>query len=124
MRQLVDRWPFWLLAGLLLVSMIGIGDYSANASNAIHPVAFWLVAALVLKAAYPRQLPNGPVLDFVRRNDLSYGLYLVHMPVINLLLYRGVSHPGMDLFVLVVVSAAWALLSWFAIERPALRRKT
>jgi peptidoglycan/LPS O-acetylase OafA/YrhL len=122
-RTLLDRWAAVWLVALLLAASLLIGDYHANASNAIHPLSFALVAALVLKAGFPRHLPDGPVFRFVRDNDLSYGMYLVHMPLINLLLYCGMTRAGLDLAIVFVASALWALLSWFLIERPALSRK-
>jgi peptidoglycan/LPS O-acetylase OafA/YrhL len=57
---------------------------------------------------------------FVRLNiDLSYGTYVWHMPVINLLLV--LAFPSA--VTAVVLTFAMAAFSWFAVEKPALRRK-
>jgi peptidoglycan/LPS O-acetylase OafA/YrhL len=54
--------------------------------------------------------------------DLSYGLYLFHMPVINALLDAGHSGPqsGIPFFLAIV---PLALTSWFAVEKPSLALK-
>ena len=54
--------------------------------------------------------------------DLSYGLYLFHMPVINALLHAGQAGARSGLpFVVAVV--ALALISWYGVEKPALALK-
>ena len=60
---------------------------------------------------------------FFDKNDLSYGLYLYHMPVINVLLFLGLFSVTANVFVAVFLSFAAASLSWYLIERPALRHK-
>jgi len=59
----------------------------------------------------------------LRRNDISYGVYIYHMLVVNILVslhmvYRPV-------YLLVVLGASYALgyLSWVFIERRFLRKK-
>ena len=51
--------------------------------------------------------------------DLSYGTYVWHMPVINLLLVLAFPSP----LSAIALTFALAAVSWFAVERPALRLK-
>ncbi len=122
-KALVSRWPwvFWL--ALYIAAMTLIGEYKDNASNAIHPLAFGLVGLIALKAAFPVRLKQGAMASFIQHNDLSYGLYLVHMPVINVLLYLGWAPKGWDIALVALASLLLAVVSWFCIERPALRHK-
>ena len=57
------------------------------------------------------------------RNDISYGLYIYHIPIINLMMYRGKMHQASDVAIAVVASLVLAAISWFALERPAIRLK-
>ncbi|MBF0553702.1 MAG: acyltransferase [Nitrospirae bacterium] len=60
------------------------------------------------------------VAPFVRLTfDLSYGTYIWHMPVINMLLLLSI--PSVSLAV--VLTFAIAALSWFFVEKPALKLK-
>lgn len=54
--------------------------------------------------------------------DLSYGIYLYHMPVLNAALSLGLAGAG-ALTTVVAVSAAMAMLSWAAIERKMATRR-
>jgi peptidoglycan/LPS O-acetylase OafA/YrhL len=60
---------------------------------------------------------------------VSYGVFLWHVPLILFLSRHGLTlHGGMDtvpgnLVAVVAATLAVATVSWFAVERPALRRK-
>lgn len=62
-----------------------------------------------------------------RVGDLSFGVYIWHMPVVNVLIWFGVgAGPAGGTFLVAGVLAAslvGAWLSWRLVERPALRRK-
>lgn len=78
-----------------------------------------LLAAAVFSIAL--QAPAvGPRL--VRGWDLSYGLYIFHMPVINALIQSGIMATWLSLGTAYGLTAMLASLSWRLIERPALRR--
>lgn len=55
--------------------------------------------------------------------DLSYGVYLSHFPIIQLLIGFGVADLDAKLFLLLVLflSTAYAMASWNWVERPALK---
>jgi peptidoglycan/LPS O-acetylase OafA/YrhL len=64
-----------------------------------------------------------------RIGDLSYGVYIWHMVVVNMVLYyalpkRLVGIPGTSVHVLVLlITLVLALASWWLIEKPSLRLK-
>jgi peptidoglycan/LPS O-acetylase OafA/YrhL len=115
---------WWLLLVLaFLVCQLTLGDLRLNASNAIHPVSFLCLALIVLWLAENSLLELSFLGEFIRKNDLSYGLYLYHMPIINIIIYLGWMTATAGLLFVVVFSAVLAVLSWYAIEQPFLRRK-
>ena len=59
----------------------------------------------------------------LRRNDLSYGVYIYHGPVINFLLAKGLTGGwiGFPLAVLSTLGLSYA--SWRLVEKPALNLK-
>src|SRR3954453_17507918 len=59
----------------------------------------------------------------LRGVDLSYGIYLYHMPFIATLHYGGVMRSAWLWPVVFTVPMACASLSWFLVERPALKLK-
>lgn len=54
--------------------------------------------------------------------DLSYGVYLSHFPIIQLLIGSGAASFGVGIFLVLVLAIAliYALASWHWIERPAM----
>ncbi|MCL4779481.1 MAG: acyltransferase [Gammaproteobacteria bacterium] len=92
----------------------------APAGNSIGPFLYLVLIMVILSAAY-----SDPVLSerALRRNDISYGLYIWHMPIINALLWLGWTRGWLSVVLALGLSVLLAVLSWFCIERPALRRK-
>lgn len=123
LQAIEDRLRLRWLVPAYVASMIFVGSYDANASNAINPVSYLLLALCLLKLSTLRLPLPARVTDFVARNDFSYGMYLYHMPVINLLLFLGWFTAHGSVVAAFAVSTAAALLSWFLVEKPALSLK-
>lgn len=115
------RW-WWLVAAYVLTMNL-VGQYATNANNGINPLSFFLMAACLLKlseADWP--LPQS-VVSFVRSEDFSYGVYLYHMPVLNMIIFSGIFPSFFGFGTALVASLFLAILSWYLIEKPVLRRK-
>jgi peptidoglycan/LPS O-acetylase OafA/YrhL len=89
-------------------------------SNAIHPVLFILLAAAALSCAHTKPELSERILH---HNDVSYGIYIFHMPVFNFMIFKGWTEQTRYVFLAAAVTVALAVLSWRLVERPALRRK-
>ena len=59
----------------------------------------------------------------LRGNDVSYGAYIYHAVVLNAFLAAGAEGTWEALSLVLACSLAAAVVSWLAIERPALRLK-
>lgn len=79
-----------------------------------------IMGVTVLALAY-RQPSLGSRL--LRGNDVSYGFYVYHMPLINLLMYLGAPRSLPSCLAALVGALVLAALSWRFVERPFLRRK-
>jgi len=88
--------------------------------NDISPLLYFPLAAVVLAAAY-----SAPTLArrWLRGNDLSYGIYIYHVPFMNMFLFYGWQHQASYTLLVVVLTVITAALSWLVIERPSLRQK-
>lgn len=65
-------------------------------------------------------------LNFLQRYDnISYGLYLYHYPIIQILLVYGLPQNNLylSLFLTLLFTTICALLSWYLIEKPILNNK-
>lgn len=121
-RFFVGKLAHWAL--IYLVCAL-IGSYVQNMTgimitgNRITILLFLPLSGLILALAYADPRLSG----FLRGNDISYGLYLWHMPVIGTWLYLGLPQTYAGIVACVVIAIGVALLSWFAVERPALAMK-
>ena len=109
------RWIRFLpLALIPLLWMIYGGDGAlwGSSGNRVGLLYFVSYAALILWLAFG--------LPYVRlKLDLSYGVYIWHMPVINLLLVLAIHSTALT----VGLTFTMAVISWFFVEKPALRLK-
>ncbi len=116
-----------LLAGrfLWVLAVYGVAGYfilknNVPMGNYPNPVVYCLLVVVIFSFAYSWQ---GLSRKLLRGNDISYGVYIYHMPIINYLLYRGyVGDLGAALFA-VVATVAIALASWVLIEKKSLALK-
>ena len=109
---------FILLASLLSIYFmsyyLGLGW-----GNNVNPIGYALMVTIIIKLAYINPTLSDRILG---RNDISYGVYIYHMPIINYILY--IYGPGEVQYISAILGTLLvALLSWFLIERPTLRLK-
>jgi peptidoglycan/LPS O-acetylase OafA/YrhL len=117
-RWFSGRFPPILVA-YCVVAVLGYKFLRLNLGNTLSVPLFLALAVLAFAAAFSANTLSERLL---RRNDISYGVYIFHMPVVNLLLTLGISGwAGFSVaFALTVICAT---LSWVFIEKPALSWK-
>lgn len=122
--EMLTRWSNARTAIALLVVYTvyayGLHYHLGHATgNWAGPLLFFPLAITALLSSYAKPTFASRML---KRNDVSYGLYIYHMPVVNQLSHLGYGGPVAVLFAL-SASVLLALASWFFVERPLLRLK-
>ena len=116
---LEGKFLYWLLiyAVILLVNNFFPLGMTGN-----HILPQWAVilSGLTLSAAFTKPKLAHTLLN---RNDISYGMYIFHMPVINVILELGWGRPHYMFWIVVAMTTLLAWLSWRYVEKPALRLK-
>jgi peptidoglycan/LPS O-acetylase OafA/YrhL len=118
-RARLLRWGHAVgVVGLLLLVLAYQWDQTH-----VTPGVFLYPLGLALLVSWAAQ--TAPYAGHVTRHgDLSYGIYIVHFPVLQALVHFGVFRAapwfGVGLAVVCVVVLAW--LSWHLIEAPSLHR--
>jgi peptidoglycan/LPS O-acetylase OafA/YrhL len=110
----VQRWLPFAAAAALLVLPLRLPFFHVL----LEPVL--LGSLIIYLATRMRYFGN-----FGRRGDLSYGIYIVHFPIIQLFASWGLFHnawTGFACAVVAVLTAAW--WSWHFIEKPFLKRSS
>lgn len=112
-----DRLPILPLAALAALPLWTLtGDHPAGEvllNITLGSVLFWL--------AFSKRL--GPT--FSRMPDWSYGIYIWHYPLFQILWFAGVARTEMTLLAFgIPLTLVVSALSWHLIERPSLTQKT
>jgi len=108
-----------LLVAYIAISIILI-DNGFSVGNAVSPFLFIIIAPLVFRVAYFK--PN-KVNAIMKGNDISYGIYIWHMPVVNQMIYLGFNEHPWQVVTGIVITVILAILSWALVEKPALKLK-
>ncbi len=111
-------WLFGLLylALCLVTVMLPLSPLLAPATRYLGTANTVGLCALVLSAAYSQRNIAAKLL---RRNDISYGVYLFHLPCLNIMLSLNV--PKQEIvWLLIPLTMTIATVSWFFVEKPAL----
>ena len=87
--------------------------------NSLNPVQIVALGCLIVGAAFSNV---GFSRKILRGNDISYGLYIYHMPIVNFLIYKETTG-AFGLLLCLATTAIMAGLSWRFIEKPALGLK-
>lgn len=111
-RRLPARWPLVAVAAGLTVAACALPDYRVLAAL---PLAYMVITAGALVKIRRLRFEN----------DISYGTYIYAFPLQQVLASAGLYALGVPLFAVaaVVLVLPVAALSWYAVEKPAMRLK-
>jgi peptidoglycan/LPS O-acetylase OafA/YrhL len=103
-----------------VLAALGSSLLHLNLGNTLGLPLFLALAIVTFAAAFSRpQLSD----NLLRRNDISYGVYIYHMPLVNLLIALGVAGNAVGFPIALSATLACAAISWRLVEKPALRWK-
>ena len=122
-QEKVKRIPLLAILAAYVVTMLLVGEYEFNAMNSINPISAILLGLLIFRLAYVNLRIPKFLRSFTDRNDISYGIYIYHMPIINFLLFYGIFQFEMNFLVTVLLAVIFAFLSWKLLEQPLLKYK-
>ena len=119
-----------LLAGRFLpwaiiwVAIVVLGEYilegTSVAGTVLYVINRLVLACVALSFAYTLPHLSGKLL---KGNDISYGIYIFHCLIINVLLELGFFQSLATVPFVVVIAICLGLLSWHFLEKPILRFK-
>ncbi|APD91160.1 hypothetical protein BM526_16155 [Alteromonas mediterranea] len=118
-RFLYGKVLYWLVVYIALsFSLEKLGFLTKG--NYLNPLSAGVLSLLVISFSYSF---TNSFKNILRGNDISYGLYVYHMVIINVLIEMAIFDTASAFFFAVLTSIISAFLSWRFVERPALRLK-
>jgi peptidoglycan/LPS O-acetylase OafA/YrhL len=115
---LEGKFLFWLPVFLGLEMLVR--NQSLAYAFYLLPVARTAMACMVVSAAFSAK---GLSSKLLRGHDISYGVYLYHMIVMNACLYLGFQANYSTALIVFVGAYALGILSWISVEKPSLALK-
>ena len=109
--------PFWVYVILYAFSVAIADAMDFSAGNNMNFLSFLLLSGIIMKLSTMDVL-----LRFSPSADFSYGIYIVHMPIVNFLIFWDLSG-YFGFFLSATLTMAFGAVSWYAVERPALSLK-
>ena len=110
-------WALAALAGCCLMVFLDIDNvWFRPSSNHLGVVYYLLYIYVIMYLSFglkPKRL----------KFDISYGVYIWHMPVVNFLLVASAKPTAWTMFVFIVISLVVSLMSWYMVEVNFLRLK-
>jgi len=88
--------------------------------NGINTILYLFLAIVIFSFAYSYTTLSDNVL---RGNDISYGIYIYHIPVVNLFMYYGYVSNLIFVFSVLSLTILMAWLSWIIIEKNSIKLK-
>ncbi|MFV5345194.1 acyltransferase [Acinetobacter oleivorans] len=107
---------YFLIFGVYL----GKETHAYEMSNFFQIITTVLLSLVTLSFAFSHKDLSDKLL---KHNDISYGIYIYHMLVVNTLVAIGFLHEPIYIFFTFIVTIILAILSWKLIEKPALSLK-
>jgi peptidoglycan/LPS O-acetylase OafA/YrhL len=89
--------------------------------NLLHPIMYIILSALIFSFAYTLPLLSNKILN---RNDISYGVYIYHVPIINLFVYYNFTVNINYLCLVIIATLLGATMSWLFIEKASMKFKS
>jgi peptidoglycan/LPS O-acetylase OafA/YrhL len=113
---------FYILFFFILVSSIPFWYSSTifvRLGNSIGIFNYVVLCFLIMSTAFSNRSLSDRLL---RRNDISYGVYIYHQPILNLLIVLGFQDT-LGVIICIIFTVIIAFASWIYVEQPALHFK-
>ena len=110
----VENRVFLFLGLYVLVCFIKVDLFLYDVLNQLVFTAFIFSFVFSYKSLSNKLLEN---------NDFTYGVYIYHMLIVNVMVEKGISGGVQNLLIVLALSLACGILSYFFVEKPFLKMK-
>lgn len=119
-KYLLGRAFYLFIIYIIVCYTLSFFGIHVNGKN-INPLSGIILALLIISFAYS---DIGIINKILMGNDISYGVYIYHMIVINVLVQLGYTGSYASFFIVFTITVFLATLSWIFIEKPSMKLKT
>ncbi|MDA8789377.1 acyltransferase [Pseudomonadales bacterium] len=116
----VSRIPWLILLPLYCIYAFVMVNMGFETGNKISPIVFFALIFLIFRLAYLGAERSN---NLLRGNDISYGIYIWHMPIVNQMLFLNYGQSYLDVVIALILTFLAAVTSWVLVEKPAIQLK-
>lgn len=120
---LVGKFWIWFIGfivmSIVLSSYLNVMTISTH-SSIVGYFGISVLSLLIISAAFTNTNLSEKL---IKKNDISYGVYIYHMIIVNIFVELGLSGRLSTYFAVIVLTILCGYLSWIIIERPFLKLK-
>lgn len=115
------RLLWWFVGFLMVCILITLLKlrYHRYEFNLLSVVMLVLLTGLVFSFAFSNKINTH---KFIKGNDISYGMYLYQMPVLNLFVQLHINNGIWQFVGSLIVCIVFGIISWLIVEKPILKR--
>jgi peptidoglycan/LPS O-acetylase OafA/YrhL len=110
--------PLIIYVVIYILTYFLASKYNLGTGNGINFVSYTILCLLVFKIAHTQSQLSSKLLKV----DISYGLYLYHMPIINFCIYNKIQ-TSYSIIIVIICTICISIISWYLIEKPSLKLK-
>ncbi len=114
---LVNKAFYWLLFYLSATWFLKISGFIEK--KYIFSIAVFILALFIISFAYT----STNLSKILNNNDISYGIYIYHLIITNILIQINFIGNLKSLFLLISITIVVAFISWKTVEKPCLSLK-
>jgi peptidoglycan/LPS O-acetylase OafA/YrhL len=119
-KYIENRLFFWMILYFIYITVFGILLKLYTPSyypNFFEFISSLLLSMMIFSIAFSHNHLSNKLLHGA---DISYGVYLYHMPVINIVLNSFHNYQSYYIIIIFIVVIFFGCMSWFFIEKPML----
>ncbi len=114
LHKILSGKVLYILPLYLTISFYSTTYFGWSMGNGINPILYIILAILVFSCAYSLPMLSQ---NLLKKNDISYGVYIYHIPVVNILIHYGYTTKISYVVVAIIVTILLAGLSWVIFEK-------
>ena len=118
----VVKSPVLIIISHVVITLILYKFFKFQLGNFMNPILLISTAVTTFSIAYCVPVYFKGVFG---KLDISYGIYIYHIPIVNFILfnYNYQSYSFLAVFITLLMALIFSILSWSLIEKPALKLK-
>jgi len=115
-----DNGAYWLLFYVITCEFLRYTKVNVEFGNNIDFPMFILLSFTTLSLAYTKAEFS---YNLIGKNDISYGVYIYHMPIANLMIELNLEMNYITYAIGITLTYLSGILSWKLVERPFIKMK-